>query len=346
MEKEKKTSQRAGITTPQETDPRRLDLIARLKPFFPVGEWNRRKAFLALIDKSPPPCLTDPIFREIISQAKSLDEIVDQILHLKPHRNKRIDAFYVYAPTKKRSKANNRGRKKSSDYDTYREAEVILRREHLQTWKDKFGVEPEYYDLLQYSVIDTMLYEGKHENIYGISKEAISHMADEIVTLLQVWYMFKDEVRRAKKSNNTLILNTVREVFGDDADGYLGEYKKGRGDKVGRATIARRFERFLGYIRFTALAEKSGTFYNRDKPTYLCVLAWCVDRTLQMPLTVKLHELEREKAILQIQLLAAQHSIKPHEAYPEIAHLVRPMGLLASKIKKVHPVRAYFYDKG
>jgi hypothetical protein len=214
---------------------------------------------------------------------------------------------------------NYKGRKKGWDHGILKEAWAIVYDEKLEEWKDELGISELEYFRLRYLMID---YEWR-KNAFGrqvptniprrYTPEAIKKMAKELGVLMVAMSLFMIEIEKAKKEGNVTFLKTVRKVFrGEDKDFGLTDFKKGRGDDIKQKTISKAYRLFTEWLNEDR-ASLPSTFWQRDKPKGLCVLAF----KIHMIFTRKQKaQLKRLQVINKMRLLAEKYGVSSDEVFP------------------------------
>lgn len=208
----------------------------------------------------------------------------------------------------------NRGRKRDDIWFIFKETEEILTGKYKQIWEQRYGDKKACKHVLLMHVLNSILRNVKISKIKDYSSEEIKQMEWEVKLLLAVYGNFTDELEKAKTEKNTLFINTVRKFLHEQSY-FLGLDKKSKGRNINSKTFVQRINKVKEYINDNKTLEdmgigKTGTFYKRDKLTYLCYLALNISRYLHFdfPHPPK-YETEKTKAIEEIKKLVYKYNI-------------------------------------
>lgn len=227
-------------------------------------------------------------------------------------REDSIDRKYWDIPNKK-----HKGRRKAPDHHILKQAFTVLNQSNLKEWKKEFGMSSreysEFRDLYLTSVYRTQI--GISEDAVIIPQsyppEAVHKMAGELGALIETVALFNDEVEKAKRDGNVTFLNLVKRIFGNDAKNVF-DIKKNEDGNVGKNTLSEAYKNFSQWLQGQKTSELPGTFYDRDKPKGLCLLAYGAFHFLS---DVNRRTTERYRVLLKMRLLAERYYIRPDEVF-------------------------------
>lgn len=250
---------------------------------------------------------------ESIIKKNDLDKIPKLILATKMIRKQREDSrrdgnYY-------RISDKYKGRKREKKWKIYKDVEAIVNFKNLADWQQTFGISKDRYFLLLYKCLSS-LKAGKEvtpDLIKEFGQKAVSKMWGQIDLLFHICKVSEKALKEAKEKNNTLLLNTAKKIFGKDHVFSVNIGKQGKGSKINDKTIAKRIEKVRRYINFELNTVNTGTFYERDEPTYCYHLARLASYILRIPYQIEKPEHERERAILKARKLILEYRIHPVE---------------------------------
>ena len=205
-----------------------------------------------------------------------------------------------------------------------REALAILSGENKKKWYQEYELDTAGYILLRMKVLSYLLKRIERPVIAGYKTKAIEEMSREVMVLLGVVSLFEAKLEKAKKENDTLFLNTVNHIFGDEASSFNLPRKK-RGRIISEATLKKRIESVKKFLLTDVTLEKmgmqkTGTFYSRNKAAFLCHMAYVTYASLSNLPKSPEYEIERTKAMEEIKSLMLKYTILPCEISLPIKH--------------------------
>ncbi len=175
-------------------------------------------------------------------------------------------------------KRNESGRK--IEWILLQFSEKIISRGNREWWQAKLPDSGEY--ILKGKIIQS-LQAGNFEHVpevSGYEQELVSKMHYEVLAMLAVFDMFLEKLVIAEAKNDTLFLNTAAKAFYvQECEQFFVDLYKGRGRKISEQVISNRIKKVHKYLTTNKTLEelqmeKTGTFYQRDIPAYLCNMAY------------------------------------------------------------------------
>lgn len=209
------------------------------------------------------------------------------------------------------------------EWQILKKVELIISKENLDWWHTKLTAHKRFIlrgHILQSLKVGTL---NQVSEIPDYEREIVGKMYYEMLVMWAVLNMFLDKLDIAKKKNDTLFLNTAYTVFNvQEYDQFFVAISMGRGRKIDKLTIAKRLAKVKEYVNSKKTLEdlqmeKTGTFYQRDIPAYLCNMAY----KAFMYMGMKFKEnpefaIERQAAVQQINSLMQEYVISPWQLSP------------------------------
>ncbi len=267
--------------------------------------------------------------KSIFCHGKECNSCLQNLPEVPAKRKKREDSLSDNYYTKKKK---YKGRSKGWDHDIFAEANAIMSGKTLQKWQKDFNMSASEYSALQLLAINfhPYLYSSEEQTfplhrvsgfcLRDFSQAAIQIMMDEIDTLMITLEGFFYEVKKAEKEGNTIFLNTVKEVFGDDASYYM-DYKKGRGANQQKKVLEKSYRVFNKWLSVKKNIKLPKTFYEREKLKGLCCLAHSIHSLIFGAL---MKRIKQKEATLKIKLLAEKYDLAPGDIFPELEYPQNP----------------------
>lgn len=252
----------------------------------------------------------------IINKTDDPAEIADYILDTSSKEKR--------AKLKALLKKNRSGRPRSKEYDTLRQAKTIVLGKNLHVWKQELGIDRATYELQRFQIL-----KGLYENQGKANRAIFDRMIEELNILWRVMKSFQKLAKEAQKKNDTLILNTIRMVFRDEANYYIKGNKK-QGNIIKWATIRKRESVFWEYVESDCKANVPATFYDRDKPTGICLIAKKIHDIFYQPHRMITFSTNRLRALLKVSLLMDKYDIGLNELRG-----INPLSLDAQKLRQI-----------
>lgn len=287
---------------------KRAKLLRTLSQIDPLREESIARWF-KVIKKNHEVTLSLNEFTDIVMDLRTPDAIADRLLEkVEVPRLERSDAAAGY---KRRQSDKYKGRPPGEVYRLMRRAMEIIANRTLPEWEKEFGIDRVRYETLKAVCLNILADEPIGHLKTDFSEAAMNKMWEELNTLWQVLQLFRAEIEEAKQKKNTLFLNTAREILKEYAPSYL-ESISGRGRKVGHPAMKKRFLRARQYVWSKGGVDVPSTFYDRDRPTLLCFLAYVIHSIF---FGHHQRELKRKKAEIKILLLMEKYDIPLTELF-------------------------------
>ncbi|MBZ0156279.1 MAG: hypothetical protein K8I29_08745 [Alphaproteobacteria bacterium] len=283
-----------------------------IRKYPPTSEKNQKMAYQAFLEKYPESVIFT-VWQGHYVTTKKPEAIATSLI-------KAIDVKKKIGHIKEREHYKHPGRPRNKEWELFSKADDILAMNTMLKW-EKIGIDIIEYEELRDAMILGMIYKQKDiaEKVTPRwSREAIDKMIDEIRTLRSVQFIFLKELAASVESKDPYFIKNAQYNFkwltGKGIEDYLLEATPltGRGRKINHNTLLIGIKNARAYSRQGKI-EKTHSFYERDKLSYLCYLAASIELIFRKPLDRMERDIAKKRAKLAIYHLAEYYSIQLSE---------------------------------